>query len=214
MRLDRIEAEEVGKRFGRRVVFTRLSASFHGGEVVAITGRNGSGKSTLLRILAGLLTPSSGRVTAYSNGSAMPSDAITPRTGFVAPYLNVYESFSARENLEFIARARGLPRPADRIAGVLGRVGLDAADEAPVSTYSSGMTQRVRLACAVLHEPAVLMLDEPTTNLDPAGRNVVRQMIADHSRGSGLVIVATNDAAEAALCDREIRITDFAFSTR
>ncbi len=208
MRLDRIVAEGVGKKFGRRVVFAGLNATFDAGEVVAVTGPNGSGKSTLIRILAGLLTPSFGRVTGISNGAEVLAEAITTSTGFVAPYLNVYDSFSARENLEFIARARRV-NPSPRTDEVLVRVGLDARSDAPVSTYSSGMMQRVRLAAAVLHNPSVLMFDEPSSNLDAAGRGVVRELIADFRSDGKLIILATNDEDEAAACDRTICVADF-----
>ncbi|MBT8401516.1 MAG: ABC transporter ATP-binding protein [Rhodothermia bacterium] len=206
--MDRIVADGVGKKFGRRVIFAGLNATFEAGEVVAVTGHNGSGKSTLLRILAGLLTPSFGRVSGISGGTEVDAEAITPSTGFVAPYLNVYDSFSARENLEFISRARRM-NPSPRVEEVLARVGLDPRSDAPVSTYSSGMMQRVRLAAAVLHDPSVLMFDEPTSNLDAAGRSIVRELIAGFRSDGKLIILATNDEDEAAACDRIVCVADF-----
>lgn len=208
MRLDRIVAEGVGKKFGRRVIFSGVDAIFEAGEVVAVTGHNGSGKSTLLRILAGLLTPSFGRVSGMSEGAEVVADQVTTSTGFVAPYLNVYDSFSARENLQFIGRARRL-NPSTRMDEVLARVGLDPRSDAPVSTYSSGMMQRVRLAAAVLHDPSVLMFDEPSSNLDAAGRRVVRELIAQFRSEGKLIVLATNDEDEAAACDRTICVADF-----
>ncbi len=208
MRLERIVAEDVGKKFGRRVIFAGLNATFEAGEIVAVTGHNGSGKSTLLRILAGLLTPSFGHVTGIAGGATVVAEKITMSTGFVAPYLNVYDSFSARENLEFIGRARRM-NDSSRIDEVLGCVGLDPGSVAPVSTYSSGMMQRVRLAAAVFHNPSVLMFDEPTSNLDSAGRGVVRELIADFRDNGKLVILATNDEAEASACDRVLCVADF-----
>ena len=205
-----IVAENVGKKFGRRIIFAQLDATFAGGEVVAITGRNGSGKSTLLRILAGLLSPTYGRVFAVDGQVELGAEKITARTGFVAPYLNVYDSFSARENLEFVVRARRL-KP-DRIDKALESVGLNSTLASPVSTYSSGMMQRVRLAAAILHDPDVLMLDEPTSNLDSPGREVVRRLVDGYRSDGRLVILATNDDAEAERCDRQICVGDLATS--
>lgn len=205
----RLVCDNVSMRFGRRLLFRRLGFTLEGGRSLAVTGANGSGKSTLLRILAGVLTPVSGAVHLKTEvGPVAPSERPL-RTGLVAPYLNVYDGFSARENLAFLARARRLPRAETRIAAALEQVGLDGRAADRVATYSSGMKQRVKYAAALLAEPPLLLLDEPSANLDAAGLDMVAS-VAAHQRAQGrLLVVATNIADEAERCDAAIRIEDF-----
>ena len=204
----RVVTSDLGKRFGRRVLFRGLSAIVEGGDRLAVTGANGSGKSTLLRILAGVLRPSKGAVELYVDGERTSAERHPLNTGLVAPYLNVYDGFSPRENLWFVARVRRLASAPARIDEVLDAVDLtDRADD-PVSTFSSGMKQRVKFAVAILPAPPLLLLDEPRVNLDAAGLDMVgRVMDLQRGRG-GILVVATNDPAEAAMHDREIRIED------
>lgn len=203
------EVEGLGKRFGRRVLFRDLSFSLAPGQSLAVTGANGSGKSTLLRILAGLMTPTKGAVTLTLGGRPLPPEERPLHVGFVAPYLNVYDDFSARENLHFLARARRLPGASERIASVLDLVALsDRADER-VKTYSSGMKQRVKYAAALLSEPPLLLLDEPSSNLDVAGIEMVERVMAHQLAQGRLLVVATNDAREAERCERALRIEDY-----
>lgn len=198
-----LRASKLGKRFGRRRVFRDIDLEVKGGESLAITGHNGSGKSTLVRVLAGVLRPTTGSVTLRVADKEIPREERPFRTGLVAPYLNLYAQFSPAENLRFIARARALTDREARIAQILRLVGLTEREDDLVATFSSGMVQRVRLAAAVLGDPDVLILDEPTSNLDDAGREVVRRVIDEHRDSGKVVIVATNDAAEAATCDLE-----------
>ncbi len=134
-----------------------------------------------------------------------------PAMGYVAPYVNSYDSFTARENLDFIRRVRGI-RGARRVDDVLRRVGLAAVADQIVATYSSGMKQRLRIGLAILHEPAVLMFDEPGTNLDAAGRELVASVVEHQSNAGGIVFLATNSEQEAAMCEREVCMTEFALS--
>lgn len=202
-------AEHVGHRFGRRVLFRDVAFSLDGGQALAVTGANGSGKSTLLSIIAGLRRPVQGRVQLQESGKVVPDEDRPLHAGLVAPYLNVYDGFSARENLAFIARARRLPRAEERIAAMLELVGLaDRADDL-VAAYSSGMKQRVKFAAALLPEPPLILLDEPTTNLDEAGRAMVDQVVAHQRNRGGLLVLATNNRAEAAWCDRELCVEDY-----
>lgn len=198
-----LSASKLGKRFGRRRVFRDIDLEVKGGESLAITGHNGSGKSTLVRVLAGVLRPTTGAVTLRVADQEITREERPFRTGLVAPYLNLYAQFSPAENLRFIARARALTDREARIAQILRLVGLTDREDDLVATFSSGMVQRVRLAAAVLGDPDVLILDEPTSNLDDAGREVVRRVIDEHRDSGKVVIVATNDAGEAATCDLE-----------
>lgn len=204
-----LTVDNLSKQFGRRVLFRGLSFTLAGGQTLAVTGANGSGKSTLIRMLAGVLSPTRGTVTLTVDGTVVPAEAHPFQVGLVAPYLNVYDGFSARENLRFLAQVRHLPEASARIDAVLEQVGLTARADDRVAAYSSGMKQRVRFAAALLARPPLLLLDEPASNLDEAGVAMVAQVIRMQQQEGRLVVVATNEAEEAARCDRAIRVEDF-----
>lgn len=201
-----LTARGLGQQFGRLVLFREMGFTLHGGESVAVTGANGSGKSTLLRILLGLLTPTVGEVTLHLEGAPVERADRARQMGLVAPYLGVYDALTARENLSFLAQARQIPQAETRINQVLAQVGLAARADDLVDTYSSGMRQRVKVAAALVHRPPVLLLDEPSTNLDAPGRAMVQAVQEEHLRRGGLLIVATNRASETEQRDRIIDI--------
>ena len=204
-----LRANNLGQRFGRLLLFRRMSFTLEGGTSLAVTGANGSGKSTLLRILAGVLSPKAGSVSLSVEGQSISDEAHPLHAGLVAPYLNVYDDLTARENLQFLSQTRALPGPEARIATVLDDVGLGARGNDLVGTYSSGMKQRVKVAAALLAEPPLLLLDEPSTNLDTMGVDMVERVMDQQQARGGLLVVATNRADEAAAHDRTIRIEDF-----
>jgi heme exporter protein A len=200
--------EQVGHYFGSLLLFRRVSFAMEGGESLAVTGANGAGKSTLLRILAGVLRPKAGTVTLRADGQSVAPEAHPRHVGLVAPYLGLYETLTARENLTFLAQARRLPDSNSRIQSVLDRVGLaDRADD-PVAAFSSGMQHRVKYAAAILAEPPLLLLDEPSVTLDDAGRDLVDIIITEQQDRGGLVVVATNRPDEAGRHDRTLRIEE------
>jgi heme exporter protein A len=201
-----LRVDNVGQRFGRLLLFRRMSFEVTNGERLAVTGSNGSGKSTLLRILAGVLTPRAGSVELEVGGRTLPDEERPLHVGLVAPYLSVYDDLSARENLAFLAEARGLDDAADRIAAVLNRVGLAGREDDLVGTFSSGMKQRVKYAAAMLPEPSVLLLDEPSANLDAAGIEMVDDVMQWQTDAGRLLVVATNVPAEADACDRQLNV--------
>jgi heme exporter protein A len=194
----------VSKQFNRRSIFQDVSISLRGGESLAITGRNGSGKSTLVKIICGLLSPTRGSLTYALDGKGIDVDAIKDHIGLVSPYLQMYDEFTGLENLEVLSRIR-----ADRditgetIAEALKNVGLWERRNDFVRTYSSGMKQRLKYAFAVLHRPEVLVLDEPTSNLDADGIAMVEKCVKEQS-AHGMLIVATNDADEATWCSKRV----------
>ena len=203
----RIEAKGLSHRYGhRRTHIQELAFAFEGPGAIAVTGANGSGKSTLLCIMAGLMRPWAGTVTLEVGGRSLGPKQRRLALGLATPELAFYEEFSASENLVFAGQAHGLADPARSAAIALDRVGLSARAGDLVAGYSSGMKQRLRLAFAVLHEPAVLLLDEPGSHLDDAGRAVVRDVVESHAR-VGLVFVATNDPLERALASHEVALS-------
>jgi ABC-type multidrug transport system ATPase subunit len=201
-----VEFVEVGKRFGTRKVLAQITGSLEPGRVLVVAGPNGSGKSTLLNILAGVLRPSRGAVRYRLDERELPRRQWFEHLGVAAPDMAVYEELSATENVAFLARLRGLVPAPREVSSLLEELGLPAAEHGrPVGTYSSGMKQRVKLAQAVIHRPAVLLLDEPSSNLDAAGHRAVADLVT-RFRGHSAVAVATNDPREMAWGDARIEL--------
>jgi heme ABC exporter ATP-binding subunit CcmA len=169
----------VCRRYGEREALSDISLSLAAGQTLVVFGPNGAGKTTLLRILATLLRPHAGTVEVL--GKRLPSDgwAVRGRIGFLGHEPLLYRELSAEENLRYHARLHGVGE--QRVAQVLAAVGMDARAREPVKTLSRGMVQRVAVARAVLHEPEVLLLDEPYANLDPAARGQVAGLIGADS---------------------------------
>lgn len=183
-----------------------ISGSTVTGRVLVVTGPNGSGKSTLLNILAGLMRPTQGEVVYWQNGSTLERRLWYRVLGVCAPDMAVYEELTALENLRFFLRVRGLPQDATYVSSWLERLGLQKADlRRPVSQFSSGMLQRVKLAQAMVHQPSVLLLDEPSSNLDKSGHEIVAQLIKELREGAA-IILATNDPREVAWGDEVIEL--------
>jgi len=200
-----ITATALTHRYGSRVALQPLSFEATGAGVIAVTGENGSGKSTLLRIVAGLLRPSGGSLTLHCEGGDVSPVLRFRHVGLATPELQFYEEFTARENLRFAAEARVLADPAAATERALAEVGLPSRADDRVAAYSSGMKQRLRLAFAILHAPAVVLLDEPGSHLDEAGRTAVRQ-ITQRIAHERLVLLATNDPREMDLAGTRIEL--------
>jgi heme ABC exporter ATP-binding subunit CcmA len=189
------------RRFGDRRALAGVDLELDDGEVMLLTGPNGAGKTTLLRILATVLKPTAG--TAEVAGHALPKDANAARgaVGYAGHEALVYPALTARENLELYAALHGAP--AQAVGDALDRVGLAARATTRVSELSRGMRQRLSLARATLHGPALLLLDEPTTGLDDDGRGVLRTLLA----GGGSAVVATHEPEWfAGVADRSVRL--------
>lgn len=204
--MPRLVVENLAKQFGRRVLFRHLSFALEAGESLTITGANGAGKTTLLKMLAGVLRPTEGHVALEMAGRAVPAEEHSLHVGLVGPYLNVYDSFSARENLAFLARARRLAEAETHISEVLSEVGLAERADDRVSTLSSGLKQRILYAAALLTAPPLLLLDEPQANLDERGLAMTRRIQARQREQDRLLVVATNRSEEAEHHARQLHI--------
>lgn len=198
-----LKAVNLSRKFDRRPIFKDVNFELRPGSATAITGRNGSGKSTLIKIIANLLIQSSGTIDLYDGSEKIKKESVYRYMGFVSPYLNLYDEFSGYENLKIISDIRGSGH--GNIDNVLKRVGLFNRRNDILKIYSSGMKQRLKIAFSILHEPQILLLDEPTSNLDLEGISVVDD-IANEYKKDRILIIATNDAHERSLCDREISI--------
>jgi heme exporter protein A len=200
----RVEFRGVSKRFGNRNVLAAVSGELRPGRVLVVAGPNGAGKSTLLNVLAGVLRASRGEVSYHGATGPLPRARWFEVLGMASPDMSVYEELSALENLEFFARLRGLHVASAALAGLLEGLGLAPREQRrAVQTYSSGMKQRVKLAQAILHEPPVLYLDEPSSNLDEAGHEAVAALVR-RFRERSAVAVATNDPREVGWADARI----------
>lgn len=197
-----LACERVTARYGARLVLHDISFSLHQHETLVVSGANGSGKSTLLRLLCGLQQPDGGtiRYTCDTDPALDPRQAMH-LVGWVSPDLALYRELTARENLHFFAALRNMPYTDTQVDELLERVGLGGRGDDRVSSYSSGMTHRLRYAYALLHAPPVLLLDEPTVTLDEKGAAVVDAVIAAQQQ-HGITVIATNDP-------RELRYGDY-----
>ncbi|MBI2795551.1 MAG: heme ABC exporter ATP-binding protein CcmA [Gemmatimonadetes bacterium] len=202
-----IDVSGLGKRFGARWVLRGTTLAVRPGEVVGLMGQNGSGKSTILRIVATLLKPNAG--TAQVNGLNVVRDATAVRAqvGYLAHTPGLYDDLTARENLKFAADMLGMP--ATVVDASLERVGLARVAHERVRGFSAGMERRLALARLFLRTPTVLLLDEPYSNLDAAGVELINSLIGGIVRTGGAALVALHELAPArGLIDRTLTLVE------
>jgi len=189
---DRVELSEVSRHFGRRRAVTRVSIAVSRGDILGLLGPNGAGKSTLIAMLSTLVVPSSGRILYGRQSASDGGAALRSRIGLLAHELHLYPELSARHNLEFFARLYGL-EPGRVVPAALESASLsDRADDA-VAGFSRGMRQRLGLERALLHNPRLVLFDEPFTGLDDRSVNVVADRLKHLASAGTIVVVATHD---------------------
>jgi ABC-2 type transport system ATP-binding protein len=199
-----VEASGLTRVFDTRTAVDELSLSVHAGEVLALLGPNGAGKTTTIRMLAGLLMPTRGE--AKVGGAPLSpetADAIRARVGLLTEAAGLWERLTVRNNLRTYAQLHGVGDPEGRVRDVLAAVGLaDRADDR-AGALSKGLKQRAAIARAVVHDPAVVLLDEPTAGLDPASARDVRDLVRQLRAQGRAVLVSTHNLTEAEeLADR------------
>lgn len=199
--------KNLARFFGPRLVFKDVSFTLSAGESLAVTGRNGSGKTTLLRLLAGLAAPSRGTVTFALDGHQLSRSDYRRNLSYVGPELALYDNLTAVENLRFFATMRGVFLANDDISRILDDVQLSGRGEDFYGAYSSGMKLRLKYAVALLGEPALLLLDEPTSNLDDDGKQIVAGVITRQTE-RGILIIATNEKEEYGFAQKLYRVGD------
>ncbi|MBR3118057.1 ABC transporter ATP-binding protein [Oceanobacillus profundus] len=197
-----ISIQHVFKQFGKHEVLKDINLEIEEGEIFGLLGPSGAGKSTLIKELAGLDVPTSGE--NYMFGERMPTLKLMERIGYMAQADALYEELSANENLQFFASLYGLKgkKKKERINEVMQLVDLSDHLNKPVSNYSGGMKRRLSLAIALLHEPEMLILDEPTVGIDPVLRKSIWDAFYDLNRKGTTIIVTTHVMDEAEKCDR------------
>ncbi len=195
-----IEVEGLNKSFGGRRVVKDFSIRVEPGRITGFLGPNGSGKTTTLRMLCGLLTPDSGHGTALGFDIIADSWEIKRRTGYMTQRFSLYEDLTVEENLQFSARIRSLDRMTERVADALEQLGLAERRRQLSGTLSGGWKQRLALAVATLHEPELLLLDEPTAGVDPQARRTFWDEIHALAARGLTVLVSTHYMDEAERC--------------
>lgn len=197
-----IKLTQTGKRFNSDWIFRDINIHFSPDHRYAITGSNGSGKSTLLQIIAGALMPSEGQVEYFLEGQKIDDSLCYKNISIATPYLELIEELTSYEMLYFHTRFKLLTHPVDQI---LEEVGLAAARNKEIKYFSSGMKQRLKLALAFFSDTSILLLDEPTTNLDQEGISLYHNLIKNYCK-ERLVIVSSNDEKEYSFCTQLIAI--------
>lgn len=197
-----VTAWQLSKRIDDRPVLEDVNFALRAGRSVALLGANGAGKSTLLRILATLVAPSSGELWLFGKPVSRDGAAARARIGLIGHQSMLYRDLSARQNLEFFCRLYGIRKPRERAESLLDSVGLiDRADD-PIKTFSRGMTQRAAIARALVHNPDLLLADEPFDGLDAPSSGVLEELLQGLQAAGKTLVLANHDIHQS------LRLTD------
>lgn len=203
-----IEIENLTKYFGRRLIFKGINEKLSSPEIIGISGQNGAGKSTFVKMLAGVISPSKGKIKHYIDNKLILEEKVYNYLGFVSPYLVLYDEFTALENLYYFSKIRGITFDKNYAHELLKTVNLYERRNDFVKTYSSGMKQRLKYCFALIHKPKLLIFDEPVSNLDNSGKEIVYNFINNYGANS-LVIVASNEDSDLKLCKYIIELEKY-----
>jgi ABC-2 type transport system ATP-binding protein len=203
-----LRIEEARKSFGATEALRGLSLELHEGELLALLGPNGAGKTTLVRALAGRVRLDGGRLSLL--GRDLSPESPRPELGIVPQEVALYSALTARENLEVFGELSGVTgaRLAERVRWALEWTALGDRPKEPVRVFSGGMKRRLNIACGVLHDPKVVLLDEPTVGVDPQSRERIFDMLAGLRAGGVSLLLTTHDLAEAEARCRRIVVVD------
>ena len=197
-----------GKKFNTEWIFRKLSCRFEENKSYAILGRNGSGKSTLLQVIAGSIHPTAGTIKYYSGESEISSEKIFQQLTLVAPYQELIEEFTLEEMLKFHFAFKS-PVKGITIPLILERIGFKNPGHKVIRLFSSGMKQRVKLVLAIMSDLPLLLLDEPTMNLDKAGIDWYLELIRRYTQNRTVIICSNLHQQESAFATSSLQIEDF-----
>ena len=202
--MNSVEIQDIVKTFGSFVAVDHVSLAVAKGEIFGFLGPNGAGKSTTIRVLCGLLTPTSGRASVNGFDVARQPEEIRRTIGYMSQKFSLYDDLTVEENIDFFTGIYGVPREkrAERKRYVLEMANLTERRKALTRTLSGGWKQRLALGCAILHDPPVLFLDEPTSGVDPLARGAFWALIHDLSETGHTIFVSTHYMDEAEYCHR------------
>jgi len=208
-----LNAEKITKVFGRRLIFKDVDFACKENGIYGISGPNGSGKSTFLKIITGIISPTKGKLTHSFEGKIIEAEQLHNFVGYVAPYVILYDEFSAVENIHFFSKIRGITFTQEKFDFLFQHFGLFDRKDDLVKGYSSGMKQRLKFIFALIHSPKILFFDEPTSNLDNSGKEKVYQTVKEESRDN-IVIIASNEDSDLALCSSVLELQNFKIEKR
>ena len=198
-----IEVRKLTKAFGHQAALRGVDLHVDEGEFLALFGPNGAGKTTLIRVVSSLTRPTAGTVRVRGEDLGKAGTSLRRHIGLISHNPLLYGDLTPDENLRFFARMYDLPDAADRIDAVLDQVGLVARRRDPVRTFSRGMVQRLAIARAVLHDPAIMLLDEPYTGLDLQAADMLRAVLGELAASNRTVILTTHNLEQGLeMCDR------------
>ena len=199
-----ITAHDLSRTFGTFTAVDHITFSVHTGEVFGFLGANGAGKTTAMRMLIGLLAPSGGEATVAGFNVRRQSEHVKRSIGYMSQRFSLYDDLTVRENVQLFGGIYGLTRAvlAERMASMLGRLGLQDAERMRVGALPLGWKQKLAFSVALLHEPRVVFLDEPTSGVDPVTRRQFWEMIYATAHAGTTVLVTTHYMDEAEYCDR------------
>lgn len=199
-----VTTEELTRRFGKFTAVDRVSIEVYQGEIFGFLGANGAGKTTMIRMLCGLLSPSEGRGTVAGYDLHRQSEEIKKQIGYMSQKFSLYDDLTIVENIEFYGGIYGLPRKRikERKEALIGQVGLEAFADKLTSELPLGFKQRLALGCALLHDPPIVFLDEPTSGVDPEARRGFWDIIYRIVEMGKTVFVTTHFMDEAEYCHR------------
>lgn len=202
-----IKLEGIGRRFNRDWVFRNIDFIFSTQQSYAILGPNGSGKSTFMQLISGQLIPSEGAINYKKEAIEVDISEVYQNIALAAPYLELIEEYTLQETIDFHFQFKK-PINQSSSKNILEMLGMEKVASREIRYFSSGMKQRVKLALAIFSDVPVLMLDEPTANLDTEGIDWYLQLMANFS-GDRMVLVASNQAHEYSFCTHKININDY-----
>ncbi len=205
-----IHLTQIAKRYRYDWIYRNLDYHFKGGRSYAILGPNGSGKSTLMRVLSGHLTPSKGKITFEKDGKNIPVDEVYHYISYAAPYIDVIEELTLKEAIAFHRRFKSFVAELPTDKDIIKLLNFENSADKQVRNFSSGMKQRLKLVLSICTDTPILLLDEPTTNLDQQGFDWYRSLIDRFGIGKGrLIIVASNVELDYGFCEEKIEMGDF-----
>jgi heme exporter protein A len=203
-----LKAVNISKSFDSFTsIFSPIDLSLRNGEILGIIGWNGSGKSTLMKMLSGTLLPGTGSLTFHIDGTQLENEHIPMQIGFIAPYITVYEEFSPKEHAQYFCDMSGVDFNTALYEQLIEITGLKQHESRQIKAFSSGMKQRVKYLLAMIRQNPILLLDEPSTNLDTKGQEIFRTILNMHKAMGGGTIIATNEQAETNFCDHIISLS-------
>ncbi len=199
-----VKTEQLTRRFGSFTAVDAVSIEVQQGEIFGFLGANGAGKTTMIRMLCGLLSPTEGSGTVAGFDIYRESEQIKKNIGYMSQKFSLYDDLTIAENIEFFGGIYGLPRDliADRKSALIEQVGLQKQAETLTCDLPLGFKQRLALGCAMLHDPPILFLDEPTSGVDPQARRSFWDLIYDTANLGKTVFVSTHFMDEAEYCHR------------